>query len=357
MAAGDGKNMTVPHNRLTHGHEEAEAVRAVVESGHWAAGAETAALEADLARLTNRKEAVAVGSGFAALRLALMALRVGLGDEVVIPAYCCVALPNAVLALGAVPVVADVIPGAWCLDPAAAKKVVTSCTRAIIAVHSFGVAADMAALRGVGPSVIEDCAHGLMEGGMGGQGDVSVTSFYATKLVAAGEGGAVLADDPAIAAAVRAARDYGDQPASPLRQNDKITDLCAALARVQLVRLPEMIERRVKLARNYLESFSALSEKGAFTLPTDIPDRVWYRFCLGVEDAGEWIGKLEGEMVSADKPVWDWREKGGPTRLSSCPVSDSAYKSLLSLPLYPSLSAEEQKQVCVAIHGIAEAGA
>lgn len=349
--------MTIPHNRLTHGREEAEAVRAVMESGHWAMGAETAAFEADLARLTRRKEAVAVGSGFAALRLTLMALQVGEGDEVVIPAYCCVALANAVLALGALPVAADVTPDTWCLDPAAAEKAVTPRTKAIIAVHSFGVAADMAALRKLGPPLIEDCAHGLMEGGMGRQGDVAITSFYATKLVAAGEGGAVLADDPAIAAAVRAARDYGDQPASALRQNDKITDLCAALVRVQLARLPEMIERRAELAQNYLESFSALSEKGAFALPQDIPGRIWYRFCLGVEDVGEWTAKLEGEGVSADHPVWDWREEGGPARLASCPVSDAAYKSLLSLPLYPSLSRQEQERVCAAVRAIAKAEA
>ncbi|MDP6781719.1 MAG: aminotransferase class I/II-fold pyridoxal phosphate-dependent enzyme [Alphaproteobacteria bacterium] len=348
--------MTVPHNRLTHGREETEAVRAVVESGHWAAGAETAALEADLARLTGRREAVAVGSGFGALRLALMALGVGDGDEVVIPAYCCVALANAVLALGAVPVTADVTPESWCLDPAAAEKALTPRTKAVIAVHSFGIAADMAALRKIGPPLIEDCAHGLMESNMGRQGDVTITSFYATKLVAAGEGGAVLADDPAIAAAVRAARNYGDQPASALRQHDKITDFCAALARVQLVRLPEMIERRAELARSYLKSFSALSEKGMFTLPQDIPGRVWYRFCLGVEDVGEWTAKLEGERVSADHPVWDWREEGGPARLTSCPVSDAAYKSLLSLPLYPSLSRQEQERVCAAVRGIAEAG-
>ncbi|MDP6781727.1 MAG: aminotransferase class I/II-fold pyridoxal phosphate-dependent enzyme [Alphaproteobacteria bacterium] len=351
--------MIIPHNRLTHGREEADAVRAVVESGHWAVGLETAALEVNLARLAGRREAVAVGSGFAALRLSLMALRVGAGDEVVIPAYCCVALPNAVLALGAVPVIADVTPGAWCLDPAAAEKAVTSLTKAIIAVHSFGIVADMTALKEVGPPVIEDCAHGLMKGGMGGQGDVAVTSFYATKLVAAGEGGAVLADDQDIAAAVKTARDYGDQPASALRQNDKITDLCATLARVQLARLPEMIKRRAELAQNYLENFSTLSEKGVFALPQDIPGRVWYRFCLEVKDAAnaaEWIGKLEGEGVSADKPVWDWREEGGPVRLGFSPVADAAYKSLLSLPLYPSLSRQEQEQVCAAVRGIAEAG-
>ncbi len=347
--------MTVPHNRLTHGREETEAIRAVVESGHWAAGAETAALEADLARLTGRREAVAVGSGFGALRLALMALGVGDGDEVVIPAYCCVALANAVLALGAVPVTADVTPESWCLDPAAAEKALTPRTKAVIAVHSFGIAADMAALSKIGPPLIEDCAHGLMESNMGGQGDVTITSFYTTKLVAAGEGGAVLADDPAIAAAVRAARDYGDQHASALRQNDKITDLCAALARIQLARLPEMIERRAEMARAYLNSFSALSEKGVFTLPQDIPGRVWYRFCIGVEDVGEWITKLDRKGVIADRPVWDWREEGGPARLGPCPAADAAHQSLLSLPLYPSLSRQEQKQVCVAVGAIAGA--
>ncbi len=345
--------MTVPHNRLTHGCEEADAVRAVVDSGHWAMGAETEALEADLARLTTRREVVAVGSGFSALRLALMALHVGEGDEVVVPAYGCVALPNAVLALGAIPVAADVSPESWCLDPAAAEKAVTSRTKAIIAVHSFGVVADMAALRKLGPPLIEDCAHGLSEDNMGKLGDVAVTSFYATKLVAAGEGGAVLADNPAVAATVRAARDYGDQAASPLRQNDKITDLCAALACVQLARLPEMIEHRAELAQNYLKSFSTLSEKEAVMLPTDIPGRVWYRFCLGVEDAGEWIARLEGKGVSADRPVWDWREEGGPARLGHSPVADHAYQSLLSLPLYPSLSAEEQERVRAAVHEIA----
>ncbi len=344
--------MTVPHNRLSHGRAEADAVRAVVESGHWAAGQEGTGLEADLVHLTGRKQAVAVGSGLGALRLALMALGVGEGDEVILPAYCCVALPNAVLALGAVPVAADVTTESWNLDPAAARQAVSEHSRALIAVHSFGVAADIAGLKETGLPIIEDCAHGLGESGMGGLGHVAVTSFYATKLVGAGEGGAVMTDDLALAAAVREARDYSDQPPSAQHMNDKMTDLCAALARVQLDRLLETTERRTALARHYLERLAPLAEAGV-TLPTDVPGRIWYRFCLETKDTGLWVEALKDAGVTAQRPVWDWRWEDTPARLGACPVSDHAYDGLVSLPLYHSLREDEQALVCDAVLEVA----
>ena len=132
----------VPHNRLTFDATEVEAIRRVVESGWWASGPRVADLEAALVQTSGARDAVAVGSGLAALRLALKGLGVGRGDTVVVPAYSCVALPNAVLSLGATPVPIDVDRGEWNLSIAACGRHFAAVRpRAVIAVHTFGTPA------------------------------------------------------------------------------------------------------------------------------------------------------------------------------------------------------------------------
>lgn len=332
----------IPHNRLTHDAAERDAVAAVVASGYWAQGPQVAALEDQLAKAAGRSSAVATGSGLGALRLALIAAGVGPGDEVIVPAYGCVALANAVLACGAAPVIADVRAGDWNLDPASVSACMSAQTRAVIAVHTFGTPAPVAALRHDGVTVIEDCAHGLLVGGMGALGDMAITSFYATKLVGAGMGGAVLAG-AGEAARIQALRDYEDQPADGLRLNDKMTDMAGALARCQLQRLPAMIERRAALARRYLEAFAPLAQRGVLALPEMLGERVWYRFAVEslAMDAVDAVERLRALGIGADLPVFDWRARDA----AACPVADRAYRRLVSLPLYPMLTDAEQDRV------------
>lgn len=319
----------VPHNRLTFGDEETQAVAAVVASGYWAGGPRVAELERELAAAFGRQDAACVASGLSALRLALAALGVGPGDEVLVPAYSCVAIPNAVAALGATPVAGEIEPHTWTLAPAPARYAV--------AVHTFGVAADVAAFPG---TVIDDAAHGLPEGVP--RTAATITSFYATKLIGGAEGGAVLGD---LAETVRDARDYTDKPPSATRLNDKMNDLEAALTLAQLRRLPDLLAARARLAARYAERLATLP---GLTLPTDRPGRVWYRYAVESRrmPARELAARLREHGVIAHEPVEDWRDA---TQREATPVATRAYERLLSLPLYPTLTGAEQDRVVAAL--------
>jgi dTDP-4-amino-4,6-dideoxygalactose transaminase len=228
----------------------------------------------------------------------------------------------------------------------------TSRTRAVIAVNTFGVPADLASLRRLGAPVIEDCAHGfglaVTDGVLGGRGDLAALSFHATKLLGAGEGGAVVTDRADVAEVVRAWRDYGDEPPDGTRLNDKLSDVHAAIAACQLERLDEMIAARQARARRYQTRLSPAAQRTrAFRLPTWVASRVWYRYAIELSDrtAVEVVEGMRRLGIGAARPVTDWRPAGGP----ACPVADRAYARVVSLPLYPTLSEDEQERVCEAL--------
>lgn len=336
----------IPHNRLSHGPEEEKAVARVVRSGRWAAGQELTELETRLAEVARVSHAVGVGSGVAALRLALLALRVGPGDAVAVPAFSCVALPNAVLACGAEVVSVEVQSGSWNICPvalAAARRRHPE-LRAVIAVHTFGCPAPVRELLAAGLPVIEDCSHAFGHGELGALGQLAVLSLYATKLLGAGEGGMVLTRDPILAERVRNLRDYADKAPSAVRLNDKITDLVAALALCQLDRLPGSLVHRAELAANYSAAFVTLAREQACALPVHAPGRVWYRYAVAVDEADEVVAALARQGVTAARPVENW---GGATA-ERTPVAFAAYQRLVSLPLYPTLTRAEQLHVCTA---------
>ena len=354
--SGAAERPAVPHNRLTFGEAEARAAAEAVASGQWSGGPRVQALEHGLSGRAGRAHAIGVASGLAALRLGLKALGVAPGDEVIVPAYSCVALANAPLALGASPIVADVADD-WNLDPRAAVAVRTSRTRAVIAVNTFGAPADVTSLRRLGVPVIEDCAHGfgltVADGVLGGRGDLAALSFHATKLLGAGEGGAVVTDLADVAEVVRAWRDYGDEPPDGTRLNDKLSDVHAAIAACQLERLDEMIAARQARAQRYQTRLSPTAQRrGAFRLPAWPASRVWYRYAIELSErtAVDVVDGMRRRGIGAAHPVTDWRPAGGPP----CPVADHAYARVVSLPLYPTLSEDEQERVCEALEACTE---
>jgi len=340
--------VTIPHNRLTYGEAECDSVVAAVRSGRWAQGPRVRQLEEALARVAKVKEAVCVGSGLAALRLALGALGVQPADTVLVPAYSCVALANASLAWGAKPVVVDVEGETWNMKPEACVSAIAQfAPRAVIVVNTFGVPASLAQLAAAGVPIIEDCAHafGIESEGqaLGGRANLGVLSFHATKLLGGGEGGAVLTNSAAIADFVRATRDYDDQPPSAVLLNDKMSDIEAALVFAQLQRLPSMLAARETLAQRYCLLLSPASQRLAFKLPPSADGRVWYRFAIEMlrTPAAKIVAALQPHGVEAALPVTDWRPLGSPP----CPTSDLAYRSIVSLPLYPTLTEPEQDHV------------
>ncbi len=343
----------IPHSRPAIGEAEVEAVAGVLRSGQLAQGLEVEAFENEMAAFTGRRYAVAVSSGTAALHLGLLALGVSEGQKVIVPSYVCTALLHAVWATGAEPVVCDTYSRSGNIDPVAAERVLEDRTAAIIVPHMFGLAAKIEELVALGTPCIEDCAMsiGATRAGrpLGSFGELSVCSFYATKMLAAGEGGMVLTDREDLAIAVRELRAYDGAPARSLRFNSKMTDLAASLARVQLRRLPEFVARRRALAELYDGAFA----DGEIETPLASPEHIYYRYVVKIrQPVSDMIIRLAQRGISALRPVYNplHAELGQSDQVF--PGASQAYAADLSLPLYPALSDAEAEEVVAVMRAL-----
>jgi dTDP-4-amino-4,6-dideoxygalactose transaminase len=269
------------------------------------------------------------------------------------PSYVCQAPWLATQRVGAEARLVDIDLQTFNIDPVAASRAVTNKTRAIIVPHLFGLPADLTALEKLGVPLIEDCAQtlGVTEQGrpIGTVGRLTVCSFYATKLLCAGEGGMVLSNDGESLDRVRSLREYDGAPTlDPSSFNLKMTDLQAALGLSQLERLQAFQERRRFLAETYRE---ALSSKAAF-LPSVSPGRThgYYRFVIRLpqfKTAPDGLlglmSALEQQGVHCRKPVF--RPLHLYLHQSGFPNSDEADRTALSIPLYPDLTDDEVQQI------------
>lgn len=265
------EGMRIPLARPDIGAEEIAAVAEVLRSGRLSMGPEVAAFEAALAAYTGAPYAAAVSSGTAGLHLALLALGIGPGDEVITTPLSFVASANVILHAGASPVFVDVDPHTLNLDPALIEAAITPRTRAILVVHLYGRPASMGPILELaarhGLRVVEDAceALGARSGGRcaGTLGDVGVYAFYANKQITTAEGGMVVGADPAIDRQIRALRNQGrdgsgwaDQ--ALLGYNCRLSELHAALGRVQLERIEALLARREAIARRYTQILADL---------------------------------------------------------------------------------------------------
>ncbi len=336
----------IPHSKPAVGLAEAAAAARVARGGQLAQGPEVAAFEAEAARKFGFRGAAAVSSGTAALELSLRALGVGPGHEVLIPTYVCAAPWHAVRRCGAEPVLVDCEEGGanMCLKDAARKR--TRRSRAVVAAGLFGVPIDLKDAAALGLPVVDDRAQSAGAASPGPKPDVCVLSFYANKLIAAGEGGMALSADVGILERLRDLRECDERRPDKVRQNAKLTDLQAAVGRVQLRRLPELLAARERLARAYDEAFKDLYVE----LPPRVPGRVHYRYVLGVPGGrlDRLIARLERAGVAARRPVWRPLHWDVPCR-GPFPHAECAWKTLLSVPLYPGLSRRDQARVVRAL--------
>lgn len=324
------------------------AVARVVRSGQVAQGPEVAAFELELARRLGVEAVAAVSSGSAALELALRALGIGPGHEVIIPTYACDALHHAVRRCRAEPVLADADPVTLSLDPEDALRRRTRRTGAVIVPHAFGLAVDPSPFRALEVPVVEDCAQALgvrVDGReVGSLGDLAVCSFYATKLLTTGEGGAV-AGSAALVARVRDGREYDEREDLGERFNYKLTDLQAALGRSQLRRLEEFLVRRRRVAARYRARLGGL--------PLDLPPEgpgghAYHRFVVVLDrPVDALIVHLARRGVVARRPVF--RPLHRALGLTGYPVADRLWARALSLPCYPSLTESEVDRVAAAL--------
>ena len=341
----------IPHSRPTLDEEEARAAAAVVASGHVAEGPAVAAFEQELAAYIGVPHAVAASSGTAALHLVLTAMGVGPGDEVVIPSFVCSALLHAVNYTGAVPVLADIDPATLNLDPRDVERRLSPRTRAVILVHMFGLAADVARFLGLGVPIIEDCAHSI--GGihgtrrLGSFGQAAVFSFYATKVIAAGAGGMVATSSPELADRIRDLKFYDKKSDYRPRFNYQLTDIQAAVGRVQLAKLGRFIARRRDIARGYRAAFQDLPVR----LPPDGGGHIYFRYVLDTgTDCTDIIRRASQGGVGCDRPVYTplHRLLGQP----GFPHAEKAWRQCLSIPIYPSLTDADQERVIEAVAGL-----
>lgn len=346
------------------GPELEAAVLATMRSGAFALGPAVEAFERDFASHCGTAHAVAVNTGTSALHLALLAAGVGPGDEVVTVPMTFVASAAAVVYTGATPVLVDVDPRTLTMDPARLEAAITPRTRAILPVHLHGRLADMAAINEIaerrGIPVIEDAAqaHGAERGGVraGAFGAMGCFSFYPGKnLGACGEGGAVTTDDPALAAAVRSLRDWGQEGKyNHVRHgfNFRMDGVQGAALGVKLPHLDGWNAARRRIANLYHEGLGGelrrpLGPAGA--------DHACHVYAIRVRDRDALRGALGragvGTNIHYPTPVHLQPAYAGlGHRRGAFPASEAYAEETLSLPLFPELSREQAGEVIDAVN-------
>jgi dTDP-4-amino-4,6-dideoxygalactose transaminase len=340
------------------------ALRAVLESGQLILGPQVKAFESEFAAYIGTGHAVGVANGTDAIVVALRALGIGRGDEVITTAHTAVATVAAIELAGATPVFADIEPRSFTLDPAAVERAITARTKAIVAVHLYGQSADLEALAALsrrhGLRLVEDCAqaHGAANAGrrLGSIGDVGCYSCYPTKnLGALGDGGVLVTNDAEIAARCRRLREYGwteSRDAAEPGMNSRLDELQAAVLRVKLAALDADNERRQKLAAQY----DARLAGGAFELPTVRAGstHVYHLYVVRVRDRARLQARLRERGIAAGihyaVPVHlQTAYRGRIAGAGSLPETERAASEVLSLPMYPELPPADVDQVCAAL--------
>ena len=361
---------------------EIEAVAAVMRTSSLSLGPKLEEFEDALATYHKMPHAIAVSSGTAALHLAIRALDIGEGDEVIVPSFTFVAVANAVCFERATPIFVDIDPITLNLDPKCVEAAITPRTQAMIIVHTFGVPAEMDALMSIARrhklAVIEDACEAIgaayNDQPVGSFGDVSVFGFYPNKQITTGEGGAVLARDAQLAARIRALRNQGRYPSTEWLQHEEIgynyrlSEMACALGLVQLKRAPEILAQRTQVAQWY---DALLAPIGSMTRPPlDLPSRSisWFVYVVRL---------AENLPPDARDTVVDTLQKQGigsaryfaPIHLqpayasipsahqAKLPTTESIAKRTLALPFFNRLSLSDAERVARALAGAIEIAA
>ena len=365
--------------------DDIQAVVDVLKSDYLTCGPKIAEAEEKLCRVTGAKHAVLIANGTAALHAACFAAGVGPGDEVITTPLTFAASANCALYCGARPVFADIDPDTYNIDPECVEKLITDKTKAVVAVDFTGQAVELDRLRDIchrhGLILIEDAAHALgtkYDGKpVGSIADMTEFSFHPVKTCTAGEGGAVTTDDDALYEKLALFRTHGitrdpalmDKPTEggwyyqqvALGYNYRVTDMQAALLSSQLDKLDRFAARRKALVKRYDEAFSAMPE---ITVQKEIPQSDTVRhlyllqFNLEMLTCGrrELFDALKAEGVGVNVhyiPTYTfpyYRQLGYEPGL--CPNAERLYERIVSIPLFYSLTDEQQEQVIEAVRKV-----
>jgi dTDP-4-amino-4,6-dideoxygalactose transaminase len=340
------------------------ALAEVCESGAFVHGPSCSRFESAVAKYCGSKHAVGCASGSDALLLSLMALGIGPGDEVIVPSFTFFATASAVWRLGAKPVFADIVPETFNLDPADVLYKLSTATKAIVPVHLFGQCVEMDEIRQIataarGIPIIEDACQAIgaeYRGRRAGSlGTMACFSFYPTKnLGGFGDGGLVTTDDDQLAAKLRLLRDHGQHPRyyhHVIGINSRLDALQAAVLGVKLPHLDEWARARGRHAMKYIREFAERGIEDLIVTPTTAEscNHVWNQFTIRVAD-----GRRDAlQKYLADRKIGSAIYYPVPLHLQKCfaalgyeagnlPITEQISREVLSLPVYPGLTAAEQ---------------
>ncbi len=332
------------------GAAELDAVAEVLESGMLTMGPRVEEFEARLARACEVEHAVAVSSGTAALHLAVLALGLEPGDEVLVPAYTFPATANVCALLGLQPVLVDVDPVTMNVDPS--RIDIGPRAKAIIAVHLFGRPAPLEELPGE-LALIEDAAGALgarrRGRACGGLGRAGCLSFHPRKIVTTGEGGAVTTDDAAFAEAVRSMRHHGwnggDMPSPGL--NYRLSDILCAVGIPQVARLDELLATRTRIADGYTERLRDLP----VTVPRadDGDIHGWQAYVVQIDDRDRVLAELRAQGIEAQIGTYALHLLGAYRDQGDFPGAKAAFERALALPFHTRLTESDLDRVAEAL--------
>lgn len=357
----------IPAAKPLIGDDERAAVDRVLLSGMLAQGPEVAAFEDEFSKVVDARDCVAVNSGTSALHLALIAIGIQAGDEVLVPSFTFAATANSVRLAGAVPVFVDIDPATFCLDAAAAETAITARTRAIMPVHLYGHPADMTAIGALaerrGLQVVEDAAQAHLASiagtPVGAFGAAACFSFYPTKNMTAGEGGMVSTASADVTRMLRLLRNQGMERRyenEVIGFNTRMTDLHAAIGRVQLAKLPGWTAKRQANAQFFDSNLEGV------VVPPVASDavHVYHQYTVRIVglDRDRFATELHdlgvGSGVYYPTPVHRLPSFGLDLDL---PETERAAREVLSLPVHPALSADDLTRVVEAANSLASVGA
>lgn len=346
------------------------SIAEVVDSGRFLHGPQVGELECTVAGICETSQAIACASGSDALLLALMALDIQAGDEVICPSFTFFATASAVSRLGAIPVFVDIDPKTYNLCPDEVAANVTSRTKAIIPVHLFGQCASMDKICAIGARhripIIEDAAQAIgakyQDKPAGSWGDIGCLSFYPTKnLGGMGDGGMMVCNNQITSAKLRLLASHGMQPRyyhKLVGINSRLDTIQAAILNVKIAHLQEYAEKRASHAQRYAEMFAGEGLNEYFELPYQTPEsvHVWNQYGIRVPDGlRDPLRKHLTEMGIGNEVYYPV-----PLHLQECfhdlgyfvgtlPKTERAAKEILHLPIYPELTDQEQDTVVAGI--------
>ena len=381
------RSEVLPYGRQSITEADIEAVADVLRSDWLTTGPKVGEFEEAFAEATGAEHAVAVTNGTAALHAAIAALEIGPGDEVIVTPMTFAASANAVLYEGGTPIFADVEPDTLLLDPETVEARVTERTRAVVAVDYAGQPCDYDAIREVtdrhGLALVSDACHAL--GGsyrgrpVGSLGDLSTFSLHPVKPMTTGEGGVITTSDAELARSMRVFRNHGITTDHRQRSeqggffyemvslgyNYRLTDVQCALGLSQLDRLPTWVRQRQALAQRYDAALAGHEAVRTLTVRDGV-EHAYHLYMVELEletltaDRAEVFAALRAEGVGANvhyipvhlHPYYRDRFGYGP---GVCPVAEAAYERLITLPLFPAMTASDVDDVVTALDKVTRA--